>query len=47
MIIFTGAPVMTMRPTGNHTGASGVVATVDAPDEWAVPIIWTHEAAAQ
>ncbi len=27
-----GAPVMTMRPTGNPTGASGVVATADAPD---------------
>ncbi len=32
MIIFMGAPVMTMRPTGNPTGASGVVATSDAPD---------------
>jgi hypothetical protein len=32
MIIFTGAPVMTMRPMGNPTGASGVVATADAPD---------------
>ncbi len=32
MIIFTGAPVMTMRPTGNPTGASRVVATADAPD---------------
>jgi hypothetical protein len=32
MIIFTGAPVMTMRPTENPTDALGVVATVDAPD---------------
>ena len=37
---------MTMRPTGNHTGASGVVATADAPDERAVAIVWTREAAA-
>ena len=27
-----GAPVMTMHPTGNPTGALGVVATADAPD---------------
>ncbi len=32
MTIFTGAPVMTMRPTGNPTGASGVVGPADAPD---------------
>jgi hypothetical protein len=32
MIIFMGAPVMTMRPMGNPTGALGVVATADAPD---------------
>ncbi len=32
MIIFTGALVVTMHPTGNPTGASGVVATADAPD---------------
>jgi hypothetical protein len=38
---------MTMLPTGNHTGASGVVATADAPDERAVAIVWTHEAAAR
>ncbi len=31
-MIFTGAPVMTMRPTGNPTGVLGVVATADAPD---------------
>jgi hypothetical protein len=47
MIIFTGALVMTMRPMGNPTGALGVVATVDAPDEQAVAIVWTCEAAAQ
>jgi hypothetical protein len=27
-----GAPMMTMHPTGNPTGALGMVATVDAPD---------------
>ena len=32
MIIFTGAPVMMMHPAGNPTGASGVVATAEAPD---------------
>jgi hypothetical protein len=32
MIIFTGAPVMTMRLTKNPTGALGVVATTDTPD---------------
>jgi hypothetical protein len=32
MIIFMGAPVMTMRPMGNPTGALGVVATAYAPD---------------
>jgi hypothetical protein len=32
MIIFTGAPVMTMRQMGNPTEALGVVATADAPD---------------
>jgi hypothetical protein len=32
MIIFTGAPTMTMRPMGNPTDAAGVVATTDAPD---------------
>ncbi len=32
MIIFTGAPTMTMCPTGNPTDALGVVATTDAPD---------------
>jgi hypothetical protein len=32
IILFTGAPTMTMRPTGNPTDASGVVATADAPD---------------
>jgi hypothetical protein len=32
MMIFMGAPVMTMRPTRNPTGALGVVATADAPD---------------
>ncbi len=32
MIIFTGAPVMAMRPMENTTGALGVVATVDALD---------------
>jgi hypothetical protein len=43
MIIFTGAPVMTMRPMGNHTGALGVIATADAPD-WASPPGNTGEA---
>jgi hypothetical protein len=47
MIIFTGAPVMTMRPTGNPTGALGVVGTADAPDGWAVAIVWMREAAVQ
>ena len=32
MIIFMGAPTMTMCPTGNPTDALGVVATADAPD---------------
>jgi len=32
MIIFTGAPTMSMCPTGNPTDALGVVATTDAPD---------------
>ncbi len=32
MIIFTGAPTMTMCRTGNPTDALGVVATADAPD---------------
>jgi hypothetical protein len=32
MIFFTGAPTMTMCPTGNPTDALGVVATADAPD---------------
>jgi len=32
MIVFTGAPIMTMCPTGNPTDASGVAATADAPD---------------
>ncbi len=32
MIIFTGAPTMTMCRTGNPTDALGVVATTDAPD---------------
>ena len=32
MIIFTGAPTMTMRSMRNPTDASGVVATADAPD---------------
>ncbi len=32
MIIFTGAPVMTMRLMGNPTGALGVVVTTDALD---------------
>jgi hypothetical protein len=32
VIIFTGAPVMMMRPTGNPTDALGVVVTADAPD---------------
>ena len=32
MIIFTGAPAMTMCRTGNPTDALGVVATADAPD---------------
>ncbi len=32
MIIFTGTPMITMRPTGNPTDASGVVVTADAPD---------------
>jgi len=32
MIIFTGAPTMTMCPTGNPTDALGVIATADAPD---------------
>jgi hypothetical protein len=47
MTIFTGAPVMMMRPMGNPTGASGVVATADAPDGRAVAIVWTREAAAR
>jgi hypothetical protein len=47
MIIFTGAPVMTMRPTGNPTGVLGVVATTDALDGRAVTIVWTREAAAR
>ena len=37
MIIFMGAPVMTMHPTGNPTGASGVVVTAYAPDEASPP----------
>ena len=32
MIIFTGAPAMTMCRMGNPTDALGVVATADAPD---------------
>jgi hypothetical protein len=32
MIIFTGAPTMTMRLMGNPTDALGVAATTDAPD---------------
>ena len=32
MIIFTGAPMMTMCPTRNPTDALGVVATADALD---------------
>jgi hypothetical protein len=32
MIVFTGALMMMMRLTRNPTGASGVVATADAPD---------------
>jgi len=32
MIIFTGAPTMTMCRTGNPTDVLGVVATADAPD---------------
>ncbi len=47
MTIFTGAPVMMMYPTGNPTGALGVVATADALDGRAVAIVWTREAAAR
>ena len=32
MIIFTGAPMMMMCPTGNLSDALVVVATTDAPD---------------
>jgi len=32
MIIFTGAPTMTMCRTGNPTDVLGVVATADTPD---------------
>jgi hypothetical protein len=37
MIMFMGSPTMTMRPTGNPTDASGVVATADALDEASPP----------
>ncbi len=37
MIIFTGAPTMTMCRTGNPTDALGVVATADAPDGASLP----------
>jgi hypothetical protein len=47
MTIFTGAPVMTMRPTGNPTGALGVVATTYTLDGRVVAIVWMHEVAAQ
>jgi hypothetical protein len=47
MIIFTGTPVMRMHPMGNPTGVLGVVATADAPDGWALAIVWTREAAAR
>jgi hypothetical protein len=38
---------MTMHPTGNPTGASGVVGTADASDGRAVAIVWMREAAAR
>ena len=37
MIIFTGAPTMTMCPMGNPTDAFGVVATTDALDKASPP----------
>jgi len=43
MITLTVAPMMTMRPMGNPTDASGVVATADAPN-WASPPGNTGEA---
>ena len=40
IIIFTGAPTMTMRPKGDLSDATGVVATADAPDDghWSIVV---------